>query len=231
MRHSSADVVIPIFHCPTEDVSVGISYRACTARHVGCTELPNRQFTGTLSRGYGALSGRTSLNPLTLAEITDGLSNTAAMSERTISYGPGRRFEKDRDIWFSGAIDVGFSIQAASEDETVAVCKALNYTPTSSYSPFSGRNIFAVGSVSTFYNHSIPPNSSITDCSLSSAKHAPDDSWDDDDCGMVVGARSRHYDRTVNVLLMDGSVRIVPPHVDLEAWRALASRADGDISL
>ena len=47
----------------------------------------------------------------------------------------------------------------------------------------------------------------------------------------LVSARSEHRDGTVSVLLMDGSVRLIPQSVDTTAWRALATSNGGDVNL
>ena len=47
----------------------------------------------------------------------------------------------------------------------------------------------------------------------------------------LVSARSEHRDGTVSVLLMDGSVRLIPPGVDTAAWRALATSNGQDSAL
>jgi hypothetical protein len=43
-------------------------------------------------------------------------------------------------------------------------------------------------------------------------------------------ARSYHAAGAVNLLLMDGSVRPVPPSIDLATWRALGTRAGGEVA-
>ena len=221
-------ISIPLFHCPDEEVEMGINYRTCTGLHAGFYEFPRDIRTGTLAKGFGSLPGRTSLNPLRLSEITDGLSNTAAMSERPISRATEGHFIPYRDIWFSGAAAVGFSVEERSVDESVDVCRAMAGTPTSSFSPFAGRNCREGGFVFTSYNHAMPPNSSVQDCSLSSLPVAPENAWEYGEGAAVVTARSNHHDRTVCLLLMDGAVRIISPEIDRMLWRGLASRADSD---
>jgi type II secretory pathway pseudopilin PulG len=224
---------LPVFHCPDEEVKTGTNYRTCTGLHAGFYEFPgvviNR--TGTLSGGFGSLPGRCSLNPLRLSDITDGLSNTAAMSERLISKGPGDLFVRDRDIWYSGAKALGFRVDERTVDESVDVCRSMTGTPTNSFSPFAGRNCREGGFFYTSYNHAMTPNSETQDCSFSALHLTPDTSWSYTDGPAVVTARSNHSDRTVCLLLMDGAVRIIPPQVDRILWRGVASRADGDRAL
>jgi prepilin-type processing-associated H-X9-DG protein len=45
----------------------------------------------------------------------------------------------------------------------------------------------------------------------------------------AITARSRHTSGMVNVLLMDGSVRSVKNSIDLATWRALGTRAGGEV--
>jgi len=219
---------IPVFHCPDEPVPVGISYRTCTGSHAGYYDFPSDNYSGTLSRGYGALPGTCSLKPIRMADIRDGLSQTVAMSERTISSNSTGEFDRTTDVWFSGAFALGFKIDSNSIDDSVNVCRALTGTTTSSYSPFAGRNIIESGVVYTAYNHALPPNSSIADCAMDGLSGSPGDSWGRVGTLGVVGARSRHHDRSVCVLLMDASVRMISPEVNLETWRAMATRQDVD---
>jgi prepilin-type processing-associated H-X9-DG protein len=45
----------------------------------------------------------------------------------------------------------------------------------------------------------------------------------------AITARSYHGGGVVNALLMDGSVRVVRDTIDLAVWRALGSRAGGEV--
>jgi len=221
-------ISLPVFHCPDEEVKSGINYRTCSGLHAGFFEFPRDNRTGTLASGYGSLPGRCSLNPLRVSEITDGLSNTAAMSERLISAESRGSFVRNRDIWFSGVTAFGFDVEERSVDESVEVCRSMTGTPTTSFSPFAGRNCREGGFIFTSYNHAMTPNTETQDCSLSALPVPPKDSWQYSDGAAVVTARSNHSDRTVCLLLMDGAVRVIPPQVDRILWRGLASRADAD---
>jgi prepilin-type processing-associated H-X9-DG protein len=52
--------------------------------------------------------------------------------------------------------------------------------------------------------------------------------WTRSAVGAFAGARSKH-DGGVNVALADGSVRFVADSIDLATWRALGTRANGDL--
>ena len=52
--------------------------------------------------------------------------------------------------------------------------------------------------------------------------------WTRSGVNAQVGARSRHTGG-VNAALADGSVRFVPNTINVSAWRALGTRAGGDV--
>ena len=66
----------------------------------------------------------------------------------------------------------------------------------------------------TFYNHVTVPNSSIPDCGT--------------EMGGLVTSRSWHRGG-VNVSMADGQSRFVDEDVDLRVWRALGTRAGGEV--
>jgi prepilin-type processing-associated H-X9-DG protein len=74
---------------------------------------------------------------------------------------------------------------------------------------------------SALYNHMGTPNWTGTDCgSFSTISDTPGEH-------AIVAPRSMHVGG-VNVLLGDGSVRFVGDSVDLQAWRAMGTRAAED---
>lgn len=214
-------------HCPSETTVTGVSYRVCTGRNVGFFDEASAK--GELAIGKGALAGVSSVTPITTASVRDGLSNTAAMSERTISGTTGTSFDPHRDIWMTNAMSVGFDPEERVCDDTVLLCNTARESMPPYYMTSAGHNFIKGDYVNTAYNHVLPPNSIVPDCALdsflggdTSVMTGVSGDWG------AIGARSDHRDRTVSLLLLDGSVRMCTPEIELELWRALASRSDGD---
>jgi prepilin-type N-terminal cleavage/methylation domain-containing protein len=214
---------LPIFHCPLEQMRNGLNYRTCTGRGFRYNE-PNPELPAAL-REHGIFPGGKNCKGALFADITDGLSNTAAMSERSMGKGDSATYDRSHDVWYSGAMSLGFSTSRSTADDAVAICAALEGDPSPSFSPYSGHDYLTDGFLHTSYNHTLAPNSTTPDCSLASYEGS---SGSGNSRLAVVGARSDHPGGTVSMLLMDGSVKAVSSSIDLEVWRSLASRSAGD---
>jgi prepilin-type N-terminal cleavage/methylation domain-containing protein/prepilin-type processing-associated H-X9-DG protein len=158
------------------------------------------------------------------AAFTDGLSQTVGASERL-------QGTWTKSVWSPGdyvLTGVGDSLMAhiptlLTTDWVVSVCASASVgLPIETR---SGESWFLSGFHFTEYNHCVPPNAAIRDCSLYSFSEGI--RWRTLHEG-VFTARSGHPGG-VNTLLMDGSVRFVRDGVNLAVWRALATRASGDL--
>lgn len=173
--------------------------------------VPGSNFAGTSYAGNagsgassGALAGADGVFLLGSAvraeDVTDGTSNTAAFSERTIGEGAGGSDPRRamREIPGSG-------------DTTAAACEP----PAGSWNTERGGKWIVGNYGNTLYNHADGPNPAAPDCVNATQQKAR------------TAARSLHAGG-VNVLLCDGGVRFVPDGVSPPAWRALATRAGGE---
>jgi prepilin-type processing-associated H-X9-DG protein len=157
----------------------------------------------------------------TPAAFTDGLSQTVGASERV-------QGNWIKDVWSPGdyvLTGAGDSFRAETTiDWAVSICTAASADlPLETR---SGESWFLTGYHFTDYNHCAPPNAAIRDCSIYSFSEGIHNRTLHEG---VFTARSRHPGG-VNTLLMDGSVRFVRDGVNLAVWRALATRAAGDIA-
>jgi len=135
-------------------------------------------------------------------EVTDGTSNTVAFSESLL--GPGGPNQ-------TGATgDVRVLYKNVTTVVSQAECNASTTLVTDRGS------LWADGAYNCgLYNHVLPPNSPTMDC----VRHS-NPAWK--------AARSRHGGG-VNVLLGDGSVRLVADGVNPSVWQALGTRAGGEV--
>jgi len=206
---------VSLFLCPA-DRGVPVS-SAYGVTDMGPTNYVACHGSGVSGGGYGSPIAADgvfpAVNGVKITEITDGTSNTAAMSESIL--GDGAEISPTQP-----------------GDEKVAY-KYLGYTGTlpsdtncagspSSWNGYNHRGfMWASGEARCVsYNHYYTPNSKNFDC----VANDPTKTY------ISVGyraARSRHTGG-VNVLLADGSVRFVQDSISLETWRSLSTRAGGE---
>jgi prepilin-type N-terminal cleavage/methylation domain-containing protein/prepilin-type processing-associated H-X9-DG protein len=154
------------------------------------------------------------VKPLRVADVLDGLSNTACMSESILGDGP----ENASGPAPGGPQTVygylGFS-GTAINDANCASPPTWNGTNRRGFMWASGEIRCAT------YNHYYTPNSTKYDCVNN-----------DPSTGYTAfgfrGARSRHTGG-VNLLLGDGSVHFVADSVDPATWRSLGTRSGGEV--
>jgi prepilin-type N-terminal cleavage/methylation domain-containing protein/prepilin-type processing-associated H-X9-DG protein len=146
-----------------------------------------------------------------LAEVRDGLSNTSAFSESLVG---------NNQTAAAGAMPGDVRFQHIFLGDAVPPLirpTVANCTPGSSFPIAGNRNFgWAVGRTDgAIYNHVLRPNDPRPDCF-----HAHIRGWK--------AARSVHAGG-VNLLFCDGHVSFVKDSTALETWRAVASRAGGEV--
>ena len=140
-----------------------------------------------------------------LADIIDGTSNTAFFSERVTADGSNAIVSPLEDVFFPKSAP-------NTPDEALQQCKALNINDLSNQAPIFMGAPWLHGQHT--YQHSTPPNGRS--------------------CGFFVVNRatmppSSRHPGGVNILLGDGSVRFIKNSIDLSTWRALGTRAAGEV--
>ena len=195
---------VELFLCPSDPQ---------TGRVPGLTDYGSNYVAnnGSGTIGYGLIGsgdGMFTQRAVRVGEITDGLSNTAAFSESPLGNGtvPASASAADPRL-------VVFEVPGGN-DPTPTQCDAA---ATGAFSAKRGGKWLDGHYGNTLYNHYYPPN--------------PAGKWD---CGNeshnkgLSTARSYHSGG-VNVLLTDGSVRFVRDAIPLATWRAISTRAGGEV--
>jgi prepilin-type N-terminal cleavage/methylation domain-containing protein/prepilin-type processing-associated H-X9-DG protein len=208
-------IMVPGYLCPSdgnpgssENLAVGFNARV-TCVNYAINGGVNRQNNGGCVNGVAWWLGGNSLfgNRVTLANITDGTSNTALFSEWT----------KGMSGQNASGPNLVYSIPQYTNGGPVNdfnLCKAS----TTPLWDFKGEywTLQDTGRGGPYY-HVMPPNQAA--CALS-ANFGNVDSF--------IGPSSFHPGG-VNVLLMDGSVRFVKSGVALTSWNALGTRAGCEV--
>lgn len=154
------------------------------------------------------------------AAFTDGLSNTVGISERLQGDWVKSTFKRGGDYSlspFDGAAEI------LSADQAVELCDSVpaGYAVESR----GGESWFVSGFHFTNYNHLLPPNGKSVACAF-------------DDLVEPFGIRVIHagvfpatsyHNGGVMAAKMDGSVRFVADGIAPRLWRALATRAGGEV--
>ncbi len=144
---------------------------------------------------------------VTLAQITDGTSNTAATAEKLLGDFNTAVANQIRDIY------VGTVIPTTPE-QAYQYCQALDPTATPSNGSSTEGTPWISGTVSvTPYKHVSPPNTM-------SCYYYPE--------RLTLTSTSLHPGG-VNVGMCDGSVRFFKQTIDRTVWRAIGSRNGGEV--
>jgi len=175
---------------------------------------------------YNSTSNTGSVGPfsdcsaVTVAAITDGMSQTAFASERLLGSGI---MNQDLSGWYMYMQ----TPMPTSIDQTYADCQGL--APKMIWYNQTGAAWASGEMPSTTYNHVTTPNGRSCAIMSGAQMSAP---WSGDATDlpwyMQVPPSSAHPGG-VNVLAGDGSVRFVKNSVSVPAWRAFGSRAGGEV--
>jgi len=205
-------MTVPIFLCPSDRMKA-VSELFGPTNYAGCTGSGVGGGTPFDTDGLFGINSRTRPK-----DITDGLSKTVAFSESLLGDGPiaGRTA-----AGIEAATGYGFVLVTPLTD---AACRRpfyYNFTDLRGFSWANGEYR------TTLYNHTRRPNDSTLDC-LAALMSTTDVATQYAGYGWRA-ARSRHPGG-VNVLMADGSGQFVEDGVDAAVWRALSTRAGGEVA-
>jgi hypothetical protein len=149
-----------------------------------------------------------------LEEVLDGLSNTAAMSERALGDAIPGSYNFDGD-WIRSNNIAATAGTIASAVAVRTTCQAFVFTP-----PATATNTFSNGGQNWYdgtlqislYNHVAPPNT--RSCQRAAGVHGST-------------PPTSYHPGGVNVLMSDSSTRFVRESVSADVWSALGGVKDG----
>lgn len=144
---------------------------------------------------------------LGIRDVTDGASNTVMMSEKRLGDGNNGVSTPATDDFRPGTYP-------ATADEAMEQCRAIDVTNLS----FQGVSNVGVpwlqsNNDGTYYMHILPPNDRT--CRFPPSRMA--------------GTANSLHTGGVHSMLTDGSVRFVSSNIAISVWRALGTRAEGEI--
>lgn len=201
--------IIPMYLCPSDPVTAlpagtpGINYRM----NCGVSIVNSYPSTAnaTMPPNDGGFWPRM---PYSVGAISDGTSNTAAMSEHIKGDFSDTAVSKDGDTFQPGTYP-------ATPDEALQQCNAIDINNLTYQGDSNAGDYWtSSGHTNTRYYHAFPPGNR-------SCKFPPQ--------RIATTANSGHGNM-VNVLLFDGSVRTVTYSVNLATWRALGTRNGGEVN-
>ena len=219
---------LPNFICPSEGKDPGsvpvnnyrYSFGSTFCVSSAWTDANGNQepWTTNCSREVnGAAAGMFTEGSRRVGEITDGLSNTAAFSERIVG---------DNDANRITAGDFRRTVPQDPSQTTATILASCTSTATTGSHTSDmglGPGAWTYGhQYRTIYNHLFTPNSKIFDCSTNVS------AVDGNNEGAIITARSYHTG-VVNMLLADSAVRTVSDSIDLATWRSLGTRGGGEV--
>lgn len=235
-NYTAYAIAFNVFICPSDGNTGRIvgenNYRynfGGSTTHAGAPNWSNN--ADRSAPGNGAFTYGPALK---VSDFKDGLSNTVMFSERTKGSGQDLRTvpPTKSDVITSPQRQTS-TVTLADQERHFQVCGSYRPVPDTNGFHFNAAGRFLDGSdfvngwphanySGTMYNHVAPPNWKGQDCGMASAitdvpgEHA------------IIAPRSEHPGG-VNALFGDGSVRYLKDTINLETWRALGTRRNGEV--
>ena len=177
-----------------------------------------RMYTQTGSCSSDASASSTNVT-VSLASITDGTSNTAAVSESLTNDGSGNSPDKRRNLNYTDAGLVESPNVPALLVVQDGLANAVNWQPWSIYKGHTWA--YTDAWQKHVYAHLLPPNAAPIITYYTNTFR----------CSEGDGAMNptSNHPGGVNVAYMDGSVHFIKNTVGLNPWWALGTRAGGEI--
>ena len=203
---ASARTRLPLMVCPSDKDAVpegvygGVSYPACVGSGVNGTDASD---DGSNASADGVIFQRSKIR---FRDVTDGGSNTVAFGEQLIGDGISTA-PVNADYRFR-------VVELASGTQTTPSACLPGAAPA--WSGQRGGKWVNGHLADTMYNHWYGPNSSSPDCHNTYHNFA------------LPSARSAH-EGGVQAAFVDGSCRFISENVNLTIWRAIATRAGGEV--
>jgi len=202
-NETAARVFLDVFLCPSDPLTAQQSYGPVSYR-------ANAGSCGQCAMGNGIDSGLFTTRGATPAAVIDGLSNTLGFAEKLVGTADEGAFDPRRD-WIE-MLDLPLQGATLSPAQWTQLCEQqLLRRPGTGP---SGSSWLIGDNAATLFYVAAPPNPQLTDC----ATHVSG----------VFSAGSLHPGG-VNVSMADGSVRFVAQGIDVGVWRALGTRAGGEV--
>ncbi|WP_237228345.1 DUF1559 domain-containing protein [Rubinisphaera sp. JC750] len=201
-NHPWVKITVPVFLCPSDTHERNSDDWGAT-NYVAC------QGSGRDGGAYEDCDGIFFIDSETkFRDITDGTSNTVAMSETLIGSGAADSTRGAANLTPEGDLAMVWNATAATVTDSWCLDDSQTVT-------FTRGQKWADGSVGdTGFQTFRSPNSYQNDCYSRSAA--------------LKSARSRHKGG-VQALLADGSVRFVSENIDNVTWQNLGARDDGEV--
>jgi len=220
VNRAAREQKLTLLNCPTQP-STAAFILAGTQCPNGCGTTNYVQSLGN-NANYATANGPFGRNiGSRITDIKDGTSNTGMFAE--IRLGPSNGSPVSGAIaitdpeWYATATNLAFGTWDASPTgDTIAVPQCDTAGTASSFF-YRGKQYYRGVVVTTFYSHTLTPNSRIHDCIRGTGV----------DRGHL--ATRSHHVGGAHILLCDGAVRFAGDNVDANMWRAIGSKRDSDI--
>jgi prepilin-type N-terminal cleavage/methylation domain-containing protein len=215
---TSSRITIASYQCPSDLDRLTTADGHFNYAGNGGSTADQLRTTNPTAMYRGPFNRSAETKAISFRDITDGLSNTAGVSEKVKGIGSTPVYDPLRPS--SMVVDVTWT-SPYSPDQDQATCLAAPPTATAAVDPNNGRaqgaawaTCFATGGQ---YLHVMMPNT--WSCNTGKVSDARDS---------ASNAASRHPG-IVNVCMMDGSVKAIKSSIAKQTWWALGTMSGGEI--